>query len=61
MRRIMTLVPKYLALICFALAALIPIFCYSGQKTTKNTWIQRGFYLFYPVHLMILLCISQFA
>ena len=24
MRRIMTLVPKYLALICFALAALIP-------------------------------------
>ena len=44
-----------------ALAALIPIFCYSGQKTTKNTWIQRGFYLFYPVHLMILLCISQFA
>lgn len=44
-----------------ALAALIPIFCYSGQKITKNTWIQRGFYLFYPVHLMILLCISQFA
>ena len=38
----------------FALAALIPIFAYNGSKRTRNVWIQRGFYLFYPVHLALL-------
>lgn len=39
------------------LAALVPIFCYSGRKATESVWIQRGFYLFYPAHLTILLII----
>lgn len=38
----------------FGLLALIPIFCYDGRKLTKNKWIQWEFYLFYPVHLLIL-------
>ena len=38
--------------------ALIPIFCYSGEKATSSRWIQRGFYLFYPVHLTVLLLIA---
>ena len=38
--------------------ALIPIFCYSGEKGTSSRWIQRGFYLFYPVHLTVLLLIA---
>lgn len=42
----------------FGLAALIPISCYSGRKATSGVWIQRGFYLFYPVHLTVLLLIA---
>jgi hypothetical protein len=38
----------------FSLIALIPIFAYDGSKRTRNIWIQRGFYLFYPVHLAVL-------
>ena len=38
----------------FSLVALIPIFAYNGSKRTYNVWIQRGFYLFYPVHLALL-------
>ena len=38
----------------FSLLALIPIFAYDGSKRTHNVWIQRGFYLFYPVHLALL-------
>ena len=38
----------------FSLIALIPIFAYDGSKRTHNIWIQRGFYLFYPVHLAVL-------
>lgn len=41
----------------FALAALVPIFCYSGRKVSSSRWIQWGFYLFYPVHLTVLLLI----
>lgn len=37
-----------------SLVALIPIFAYNGSKKTHNIWIQRGFYLFYPVHLVLL-------
>lgn len=43
----------------FALLALIPIYFYSGAKRTTNVWIQRGFYLFYPVHLLILFLIAR--
>ena len=38
-----------------ALGALVPIGLYSGEKATKNVWVQRVFYLFYPVHLAVLL------
>lgn len=43
----------------FAVFALVPIFCYSGRKSTGNAWIQRLFYLFYPVHLAVLLLIER--
>ena len=45
----------------FALLAMIPIALYSGEKTTRNIWIQRGFYLFYPVHLAVLYLIEVFC
>ena len=38
-----------------ALGALVPIGLYSGKKATKNVWVQWVFYLFYPVHLALLL------
>lgn len=38
----------------FALLALIPIFRYNGQKRTHSKAVQWGFYLFYPVHILIL-------
>ena len=45
----------------FGLAALVPIALYSGEKRTKNKAIQWGFYLFYPVHLLILYLIRRFV
>lgn len=42
----------------FSVAALIPIYLYDGHKVTGNIWIRRGFYLFYPVHLLILYLVS---
>lgn len=38
----------------FGLIALIPISCYSGKKRTYSKAAQWAFYLFYPVHLMLL-------
>lgn len=38
----------------FAVFALIPIALYSGQKRTHSRVVQWGFYLFYPLHLLIL-------
>ena len=43
-----------------ALLALIPIGLYSGRKLTHSKAIQWGFYLFYPVHLLILWMILMF-
>lgn len=37
-----------------ALAAMVPISLYSGQKVTHSPIVQWSFYLFYPVHLLIL-------
>ena len=34
--------------------AVLPIALYSGQKSTSNKAVQWAFYLFYPVHLMVL-------
>ena len=42
----------------FAVLAMIPIYFYSGGKATGNLWIQRVFYLFYPVHLAVLLIVT---
>ena len=42
-----------------ALGALVPIGLYSGKKATKNIWVQQAFYLFYPVHLAVLLMIVR--
>lgn len=38
----------------FAMLALIPIGMYSGRKLTHNKAVQWGFYLFYPVHILLL-------
>lgn len=43
----------------FALIGLIPMFLYDGRKLTRNKWVQWGFYLFYPVHLLVLWIIRQ--
>lgn len=43
----------------FAVCAMIPIACYSGAKATMNKAVQWGFYLFYPLHLMILLMLTS--
>ena len=32
--------------------AMIPIALYSGRKRTGSKWVQWGFYLFYPAHLL---------
>ena len=42
----------------FALFALVPIFCYRGRKRGTGPWIQWGFYLFYPVHMLVLLIVT---
>lgn len=38
----------------FGFGGVILMFCYDGRKITKNKWIQWGFYLFYPVHILLL-------
>ena len=38
----------------FAMAALLPIFFYSGRKATHSKAIQWAFTLFYPVHLAVI-------
>lgn len=39
----------------FGLLALIPIAGYSGKKLTKSRRLRWAFYLFYPVHMLLLL------
>lgn len=43
-----------------ALLAMLPICCYSGRKLTHSRAVQWGFYLFYPVHLLILWLVLMF-
>lgn len=38
----------------WAVLAVVPIALYGGQKVTKSKVLQWGFYLFYPVHLLVL-------
>ena len=44
----------------FATAAILPIQLYSGKKLTHSRAVQWAFYLFYPVHLLILWLILAF-
>lgn len=44
----------------FAALAMVPIAFYSGRKLTRSRAVQWGFYLFYPVHLLILWMILLF-
>lgn len=37
-----------------SILALFPIFYYNHEKGYSNKWLQYGFYIFYPVHLLIL-------
>ena len=39
---------------CFALAALLPIWLYSGRKATRSKAVQWAFTLFYPAHLAVI-------
>ena len=38
----------------FSVMALLPIALYDGCKRTDSLWVRRGFYLFYPAHLLVL-------
>ncbi len=38
----------------FAAAAMVPICLYSGRKITHSRTLQTAFYLFYPIHLLVL-------
>lgn len=40
------------------LLAAIPILCYDGRKLTNSKAVQWGFYLFYPVHLLLLVMLE---
>lgn len=42
----------------FAVPSLIPIHFYRGRKQTGSRAVQWAFYLFYPVHLLVLWAIS---
>ena len=41
----------------FGLLALVPIAFYQEEKRWYAPWIKWGFYLFYPVHLLVLLVV----
>lgn len=43
-----------------SLAALIPIGLYSGKKLSYSRSLQTGFYLFYPIHLALLLFFANY-
>ena len=43
----------------FAVLAMIPIACYSGVKLTRSKAVQWGFYLFYPLHMVLLWFLSM--
>ncbi len=45
----------------FALAAMVPIGLYSGEKLSRSKALQWAFYLFYPVHLTVLFFLWVFG
>lgn len=44
----------------FAVLAAIPLrlLLYNGQRGRKSKWYQWGYYLIYPIHLMVLYAIE---
>lgn len=38
----------------FGILSMVPMYCYSGRKVTRSKGVQWAFYLFYPVHLLVL-------
>lgn len=42
----------------FGVLAMVPIWLYNGRKATRSKAVQWGFYLFYPVHLAVLLAVK---
>lgn len=54
----LTLGPITLPWTAFALLAIIPICLYTGKKSGHSKLVQTVFYLFYPVHLLVLLALT---
>ena len=50
--------PVYVPIEIVGVLAMVPICLYSGRKATRSKAVQWAFYLFYPVHLTILLLIA---
>ena len=44
----------------WALAALVPIWLYNGQRGFSHKAVQYGFYAFYPLHILILSLIALY-
>lgn len=44
----------------FSILGMLPIYFYSGEKLTDSKAIQWAFYLFYPVHILILWVVLLF-
>ena len=44
----------------FALLGMIPIALYNGKKSTSSPFVKWGFYLFYPLHLVVLFLFKIF-
>ena len=57
---VVTIFGRQLPIQFFALLAMALIAVYSGEKLTRNRAVQWGFYLFYPVHLILLGMILRF-
>ena len=50
--------PVYVPIEIVGVLAMVPICLYSGRKATRSKAVQWAFYLFYPVHLTVLLLIA---
>lgn len=50
--------PGHVGVQIYAIAAMVPIALYSGEKRSRNKALQWAFTLFYPVHILILLLIQ---
>ena len=51
----------FLPLQSIGILSLIPIWLYNGKRGKKNKLLQYGFYLYYPVHMIIIYLIYYFC